>query len=194
MRLPGLVLAALLAGAGCERDEAARPAPPPSPDQSQQRTAEPEPERPIVKPDFTLPDLEGNPVKLSDFRGKPVFVDFWATWCGPCVYQMPELNKLWSAYGKSGQLMILGVDIGETVEEVVPFLEEYGIRYPIVIGSEQIARSLGAPGVPSMVVIDAQGAIHSVHPGLRYFRALEKLAAEVLAVDSESVEATRQGG
>ena len=184
MRFSGLVLALALAGAGCDADEAQRAVPGPASDPPQMKAELPEAGRPVFKPDFSLPDLQGKPVKLSDFRGRPVFVDFWATWCGPCVYQMPELNKLWSVYGKTGELMIIGVDIGETVEEVVPFLEEYGIRYPIVIGSEEIAKALGAPGVPSMVVLDAQGGVHSVHPGLMYFNSLEKLVTEVLASDA----------
>jgi len=130
--------------------------------------------------DFTLLDLTGNPVRLADFRGQTVVLDFWATWCPPCVFQIPELNKLWDAHRAAGDVVVLGVAVdAEGAEVVGPWAEEQGVNYPLVIGDESLAREFGAMGFPTLVIVAPDGRIHSRHVGLIDVEDLEKLVAEV---------------
>ncbi len=129
-------------------------------------------------PDFTLQDLEGNPVRLSDYRGKTVIVDFWATWCPPCLFQVPELNKLWQAHRERGDVMVIGVSVDvDGVEVVRPWIEEQGVEYTIVMGTVELAEEFGALGFPTLAVVSPAGRIHSLHVGLIEYDTLEELVA-----------------
>ena len=129
-------------------------------------------------PDFELPDLNGQPVKLSSFRGRTVIVDFWATWCPPCIFQVPELNKLAAAHPDAVKVIGVAVDV-EGAEVVGPWVEEQGVEYTIVIGDEALAREFGAVGFPTLAVVTPAGAIDSLHVGLVELEELEKLVAAV---------------
>lgn len=131
-------------------------------------------------PAFTLKDVAGKPVSLADFRGRTVVVDFWATWCPPCVYQVPELNKLWLAHRELGDLAVIGVAVDvEGVEVVGPWVEKQGVEYPIVMGDETLAREFGVLGFPTLAIVDPDGNIESLHVGLIEFEELESLLAGV---------------
>jgi len=127
-------------------------------------------------PLFTLVDLEGNDVSLSDYRGKTVIIDFWATWCLPCVFQVPELNKLWVAHRDRGDVAVIGVAIDvEGAEVVGPWVKEQGVEYKILIGDEGLANEYGAPGFPTLVVVRPDGTLDSMHLGFIEYDTLEEL-------------------
>jgi thiol-disulfide isomerase/thioredoxin len=135
--------------------------------------------------DFTLPDLDGNPIRLADYRGKTVIVDFWATWCPPCLFQVPELNKLQAAHADAGDVVVIGVAVDvEGAEVVAPWAAEQGVAYQLVLGDEDVAREFGAMGFPTLVVIWADGEIDSRHVGLIELEELESLVAGVQSPDA----------
>lgn len=117
-------------------------------------------------PPFTLSNLAGEPVALSDFAGQTVVVDFWATWCVPCRHQIPVLNQFQrNAAGRNVVVLGVAVDVGG-LDAVAPFAEEHGIEYPVLLGSESLARDYGVPGFPALVVVDASGRLDSMHLGV----------------------------
>jgi thiol-disulfide isomerase/thioredoxin len=117
-------------------------------------------------PAWELPDLEGNLVKSASYAGKTVVVDFWATWCPPCIFQIPILNAVQAKHGDDG-VVVIGVAVdAEGAEVVKPFAEENGIEYQVVIGDESLARKFGAPGFPALAVVTPDGKIDSMHVGL----------------------------
>jgi thiol-disulfide isomerase/thioredoxin len=116
-------------------------------------------------PDFALQDLAGATVSLAALRGKPVVVDFWATWCAPCEFQIPVLNEFHERH--AGQVEVVGVAVDAGGREVVaPYAEERGIRYRVLLGDEALAQRFGAIGFPTLFVLRADGAIDSTHMGL----------------------------
>jgi thiol-disulfide isomerase/thioredoxin len=137
-----------------------------------------EPGRGTVAPDFTLPDLQGKPIRLSDFRGKVVIIDFWATWCPPCVFQVPELNKLAAAHREKGDVVVIGVAVDVAGPAVVaPWVEEHAVGYTIVCSDEEFAAEFEVFGFPTLVIVGPEGEIDSLHVGLIEYDTLEGLVA-----------------
>lgn len=112
-------------------------------------------------PDFRLQNLAGEEVSLSDFRGRPVLINFWATWCGPCRDEMPFIqgvfeDKEWSDQG----LVILAVNLGEAPAKVGEFMEEYGLTFPVLLDARQdAAKAYNVRGIPATFFIDKNGII-----------------------------------
>lgn len=116
-------------------------------------------------PDFTLESLDGGTVALADLRGKVVVLDFWATWCPPCEFQIPILNEVHAKLGQ--EVAILGISVDtEGPDKVREYLQKHPAEYPILMGSESLARKFGAPGFPSLILVDPQGRVGDVHVGL----------------------------
>jgi peroxiredoxin len=135
-------------------------------------------------PDFTLSDLDGKSISLTALRGKTVVLDFWATWCPPCEFQIPILNDIYEAH--QGEVEILGISVDtEGVDVVRAYIEKHRARYPILMGTEALARRFGAPGFPSLIVVDAAGRIAQIHVGLIEAPELEKAIAEVSGQDGD---------
>src|ERR1700716_4674038 len=96
-----------------------------------------------VAPDFSLESLEGKTMRLSDFRGKAVLLNFWATWCGPCKIEMPWFVELQQKYGSQG-LQIVGVAMDDaSKEDIAKFAKDMGVNYPVLIGKEAVGDSYG---------------------------------------------------
>ncbi len=117
-------------------------------------------------PAWELKNLDGQPVKLSDFRGKVVLLNFWATWCPPCRREIPEFFDLQKSYGDKG-LVIVGVAMDEGGTKVVkPFVSRLGINYPVVIGDAETASAYGGiEALPTTFVIDQNGQIITEQEG-----------------------------
>jgi thiol-disulfide isomerase/thioredoxin len=115
-------------------------------------------------PDFALETLDGDTLALSDLHGTPVVVNFWATWCPPCRAEIPALESAYRDLG--GEVVVLGVDVGEGAGVVVDFVGEYGMTYPVVLDTSQdIARSYRVRAFPTTYFVDSHGIIVDVHTG-----------------------------
>ena len=107
--------------------------------------------------DFTLVDLEGNEVALSDYKGKKVFINFWATWCGPCRKEMPDVQKI-SDEASSDELVILAVNVGESKEDVKHFIDQGEFSFKVLLDGEmEVAAKYGVTAFPTSVLIDENG-------------------------------------
>src|ERR1700731_549657 len=124
--------------------------------------------RSTVAPDFSLESLEGKTMRLSDFRGKAVLLNFWATWCGPCKIEMPWFVELQNQYASQG-FQIIGVAMDEaSKEDIGKFAKDLGVNYPILIGKEAIGEQYGGvPALPESFVIGRDGKIVDKIIGLR---------------------------
>ena len=118
-------------------------------------------------PDFELSDYTGKKVRLADYKGKVVFVNFWATWCGPCKYEIPMFVDLQQRYGAQG-LAFLGISVDDPVEELKPFVDQYKMNYPVLVGlgREDVQDAYGPMvGIPVTVVVGRDG--NRLHPLFR---------------------------
>ena len=140
----------------------------------------PAPEIGRLAPDFTLVDLEGNPVTLSDFRGKTVFVNFWATWCPPCRAEMPEIESLYQEYKDRG-VVVIGVDIMEAQAQVRQYVQQGGYSWIFVLDtSGKVAVDYRITAIPTSFFIDKDGIIQVVAIGAMTKRAMETKLAEAM--------------
>ena len=147
-----------------------------------------EPERGPYPPHYK-PEAAGQTaklLKLSDYRGKVVVIDFWATWCPPCRRGIPDLIKLKKKYGDKN-FEIIGISLdkisrgGKTAKDVVPFIKEYGINYPIVWGTLETTKLFGGVrAIPTTFFIDKNGKIRDKIEGLASITTLENKIENLL--------------
>ena len=131
-------------------------------------------------PDFQLPNLEGQVVSLSDFRGKPVLLNFWATWCSPCRFEMPFIQSIFEESSDTG-LVILAVNIGETPSRVRDFIQSGNFSFLVLLDTNQdVALEYNIRGIPTTFFIDKEGVIQVIKVGafssmLEIKRSLSKI-------------------
>jgi cytochrome c biogenesis protein CcmG/thiol:disulfide interchange protein DsbE len=118
-------------------------------------------------PDFALKSFDGKTVKLSDYKGKVVIIDFWATWCPPCRKGIPDLISIQNEYKNDVVIIGISLDSEKTLKDVPGFVKSYGINYPIVYGNEKVVTDYGGiEGIPTAFVVDKKGNIVDKHVGL----------------------------
>ncbi len=116
-------------------------------------------ERTRPAPDFTAPGLAGGPLRLSDLKGRPVVLNFWASWCPPCRAEMPEFERVWQTYRERG-VVFVGVATSDRTDKAQAFLLESGVSYPNVLDAgNDVATMFGATSLPTTVFIDREGRI-----------------------------------
>ena len=112
----------------------------------------------VAAPDFTGELMDGTSITLSELQGKPVIINFWATWCGPCVKEMPAFERLKDDFGD--KIGIIAVNCGDDAETVKDFVEENGYTFPVVLDEEySISMLYPTNSIPYTVVLDAEGKV-----------------------------------
>jgi len=138
-----------------------------------------------LAPDFTLQSLDGKTVRLSDFRGKPVVLNFWATWCSPCKIEMPWFVDLQRQYGPAG-VQFLGVAMDDaSTKEIAEFAQSMKVNYPILIGKESVGDAYGGVQfLPETFYIDRNGKVVDKAFGLKGRGEIEDDIKKILGQSS----------
>ncbi len=148
-----------------------------------------------MAPDFTLKSTEGNTVRLSDYRGKAVLLNFWATWCPPCKIEMPWFVDLQKQYGAEG-LQVIGVSVDDDAEKnadkIGKFAKEMNLNYLVLLGNDKVSDQYGGvEGLPTTFFIDRSGNIVGYIQGLESHSVIEDNIKKALG--SGSAVAAKQG-
>lgn len=149
-------------------------------------SAEPTPQPEIPAPDFTLTDQYGNSHTLSDYKGKTVFLNFWATWCGPCKSEMPDIQKLYESYGENSEDLVVlavanpgGQDVSQ--EEIEQFLEDNGYTFPVLMDDTGITLAYyGISAFPTTFMIDSGGNVYGYVPGAMTADIMESIVQQTM--------------
>jgi thiol-disulfide isomerase/thioredoxin len=147
------------------------------------RPAKPTVAGPLAPP-FSLIDLNGRKLELTDHKGKVVLLDFWATWCGPCQIEIPGFVELQERYREQG-LVVIGVAMDNSPEPVREFYREFRMNYPVAMGDERITEVYGGiVGLPTTFLIGRDGRIYARHVGATAVSDIEEEIKELLAAQS----------
>jgi peroxiredoxin len=146
-------------------------------------------------PDFSLASLDGKTTHLSDFRGKAVLLNFWATWCGPCKIEMPWFVDFQKQYGAQG-LQIVGVAMDDaSTEDIAKFAHDMSVNYPILIGKEAVGDQYGGvPALPESFLISRDGKIMDKIIGLRGKAEIEDAIKKALDTRPATSQASATNG
>jgi cytochrome c biogenesis protein CcmG/thiol:disulfide interchange protein DsbE len=134
-----------------------------------------------LAPDFQLPNLEGQSISLSDFRGEPVLVNFWASWCSPCIYEMPFIQEVFEEWSGQG-LVVLAVNKGESLSAVNDFMQSGNFSFPVLLDINQyVALEYNAWRIPTTFFIDKDGMIQAIKVGPFLSKAeIEMMLSEII--------------
>ena len=144
-------------------------------------------ERALFTADFTLPDIQGNLVRLSDLRGQPVLINIWATWCYPCRVEMPSINALYQDYQTKGLAIVAIATDQEGKPIVAPFLQAYRLTFPVLLDPQNmLGARLQMSGIPTSYLLDKRGRIVGFESGARDWnsRQIRHLLDQLLAEES----------
>ena len=131
-------------------------------------------------PAFALKDITGKPLRLADYRGKVVLIDFWATWCVPCRVEIPHFVELQKKYASRG-FSVIGISMDDEAGPVPPFAKKYGMNYPVAIGDAALAERYGGIlGLPVAFVLDRNGIIRERYDGVTSAQTFEKAVVGLL--------------
>ncbi len=120
-----------------------------------------------VAPDFVLKSSTGENLRLSEFRGDVVMINFWATWCGPCRQEMPLLDELYSRYERVG-FTLLGVNIDDDSRRAMKMIDELGVSFPVLFDeSKDVSKLYAVEAMPVTVLVDREGTVRYVHHGYK---------------------------
>ena len=148
------------------------------PAQSTQKTAAPAPIR--YAPDFTRPSVDGKVIRLRDYRGKLVLLNFWATWCGPCIAEIPRFSAWQTKFGPHG-FQVIGVSMDDDPAPVHRFKRRYQTSYPIVMGDEHLGELYGGVfGLPVTYLIGPEGKFIARYQGKTNLNRMEARISTLL--------------
>ena len=117
-----------------------------------------------IAPDFTMLDMDGNEVTLASFFGKPIVLNFWASWCGPCKMEMPEIQKFYDKYGQQIHFLLVSVD--ESLDAAKTLISDSGYTFPVYFDTTSVgAYTYGASSIPLTFFIDAEGNLTAYYMG-----------------------------
>ena len=118
----------------------------------------PVPGTPLAR-DFELPDLDGNKLKLSDFKGHIVIVNFWATWCPPCRAEIPSMQRAWNVL-KNHNVVLLAIHVGGNEDKIWSFLTDFNVDFPVLIDARsKVSRRWPMMGLPTTFIVDPEGKL-----------------------------------
>ena len=170
VKLICLVLTLMFAVIGCDKKESEQQTDVKAEDKPTQSPADKSPAGPSYgpAPSFTLQNINGENVSLSDFSGKVIILDFWATWCPPCIKEIPHFIELYEQY-KDKDCVIVGIALDrEGINIVKPFVQKNKIEYPVLISDRQVPQAYGGiNSIPTTFVIDSAGNIRKRYVGYR---------------------------
>lgn len=146
-------------------------------------------------PDFSLKDADGRSVKLSDYKGKVVLLNFWATWCGPCKIEIPWFVEFQQKYQDKG-FAVLGISMDDEGWDVVkPYIAQHKVNYRILLGTDLVAEQYGGvDSLPTTFLLDQELRVASIHVGLVSKDVYEKEIRELLGVAEGSADDSAAGG